>query len=338
MRSTSRRLAASLGAAGLLLVAGCGGDAATASADEEIEAVEPEPTAALDADEAQAVLDHYIEINNQANHDLDSDLIATIEGGSLYLRSNATFEYVTAQPEDEREDYESFAYENARFYIPVDGEPWFMAVATPDWDDPLDRLLTFAAQEEGDGEDDGEKWKMVSALAIPEDVEFPEIALDADGFAEAVPDDSDHGNLQPDQIARAYSDLRLTAGEGWGGHLADSEPKEIALEEHQEALDITADRESLLKRDFMSHTEEPGLYSLRTADGGSLTVAPVAHGMRQTADRAGVEVTPGDAMIAWDMTPRTAVNATFVGEVVAHIPPDEAPNLFSARIRVIDGY
>ncbi|MGW7685339.1 hypothetical protein ACWGID_31655 [Kribbella sp. NPDC054772] len=75
---------AAVAATAFVALAGC-------SAIPPVDTVTTQSRPAISNDAAQAVIKHYTEVNNTANHRRDDKLIATVEGGNLVRQSHALF-------------------------------------------------------------------------------------------------------------------------------------------------------------------------------------------------------------------------------------------------------
>ncbi|MFB7763633.1 hypothetical protein [Streptomyces xiamenensis] len=313
--------------AGLLL-------AVAACSSETAQPAEPTPTApsqedqkpaaspALEPDQAQALLDEYAAVNDRANEALDADLIATVEAGPLLQRSHAGMVVVRSIPESERGDVVPTQHTDPRFYIPRDGQRWWMAEVTGH---AGPELLTFA-DSDGQGE-----WRMVSSLYLEDGV--PDIELDEEGWATAVDLDDDAGVITPAEVSAAYEDMWETGGDGPGAALAETPATEAALEERG------TNREDLrLQTRFEpEEPEHPEVYALRTADGGSLVVAPLARVRIELSIEPGSVVTPGTVTSRYDDTPRNPVRTYFRGDTAAWLPAGEdAPHILAAEYGATD--
>lgn len=283
--------AATLAALAALTAAGCGsggkggpfggGDA-------------PQP--ALTRQEAEAAVDRYERVTNQARRDGDAEALARAEAGSLLRRSTA--EIVKGEEPTE------VSYRDRRFYIPAGGERWFLVSATSG---DREHLLTFA---ERDG-----RWKAVSELTVLPDDEVPDVELSNHGLATAVP------GAAAAQVADHVESVWEARGEVPDGALADSP----ALAD----LRSSAAREPedhLVDRAYQRITpEERTVYALRAADGGTLAVVPLGHEMTETSRQEGADLVPTADQAALGARRAPTITSTHLGEAAAHLPEDGGP-------------
>ncbi|MCU4750233.1 hypothetical protein [Streptomyces sp. G-5] len=316
--------------AGLLLavtVTACGTETETvqetmpSGTPEAVEDQAPAAAPALSVDQAQAVLEEYAEVNDQANEALDADLIATVEAGPLLQRSHAGMVALRARPESDRGDVVPTQQSNPRYYIPAGVQGWWMAEVTRQGGQ---ELLTFA--DVGEGE-----WRMVSSLTLDEPL--PDIELDEEGWATAVDLADAAGAIAPAEVPGAYEDLWETGAKEAGAVLAETPATEAALEERR----ANGGDLRLLTRFVAEQPEHPEVYALRTADGGSLVVAPLARQRIETSIVEGSVVTPGTVTALYDDTPRNPVNTYFRGDAAVWLPAgDEAPRVLAAESAATD--
>jgi hypothetical protein len=318
-----------LGIAGLILAgsacssgdAGDGGTAATPSPGDgaqETRETPPAAEAALTEAEAHAALDRYERIANRANRERDSQLMASAEAGQLLLRSHAEIvkadEGVDVDDEgvDDVEDgMAPVSYEDRDLYIPSGDERWFMATATPvgnDGEEGERRLLTLA---ERDGE-----WKMVSALRPADGQQLPEIALDEDGLATAVPAYDDGGAVTISQTG----DLIEEVWERRGEH-ADVLANTEALRYLTDAAADEPEDPAVNLRYARDEPEYEEVYAVRTADGGTLALVPLAHTLTESINVPGARLVPADEVAVFDDRERPIVTTHHEGEGLAHLPP-----------------
>ncbi|MFB7763619.1 hypothetical protein [Streptomyces xiamenensis] len=323
MRTLAQK-SALLGTAGILaLLSACstgGGEDTTDSAPQStVEEQSPEtPQGAITEAQALEVITAYSQTNNQAYRDLDASLLEEIEGGSMLQRSLADLEQYLGRPETDREPIQEWEYTDPQVYVPA-GETWWMAQASAGpREEGSQRLLTF---EQGK-----ESWLLVSA--IPLDEALPTIALDEHGLAEAVPADDPAGALMPQDVVEAYEDLWQTGGTGPGASLTTTPGVQGILELR------TPEDPLLLSRISATTPEHEHTWTLRSEDGGTVTVATTAHSETLTVP-TGEHVFPGKSAGYYNPTPRNPLITHHTGEIAVSIPSTGAPQLLGDRWQII---
>ncbi|MFB7763618.1 hypothetical protein [Streptomyces xiamenensis] len=317
---TLKHKTALLGTTGALaLLAACStatGDGATGPTPHAHQ--EPQtPQTAITNTEAQQVIADYNEQRNAAYRALDATLVEEIEGGSVLQRNRADMEQYLGLPEADRRPIEDWDYADPEIYIPA-GETWWMAKAGYTRGESQ-ALLTFERGQEDD-------WLLVAAVPLATDL--PAIALDEQGLAEAVSADDPAGELLPQDAAAAYEDLWETGGTGPGAPLATSAGGQDVLERRSPEDPL------LLARYTATTPDHEHTWSLRTEDGGTLTVATTAHTESMT-DVFGAPLTPRDASAHYNSTPRSPLIAHYTGEIAVSIPADTAPQILGDRWKLI---
>ncbi|MFF2374944.1 hypothetical protein ACFVUW_11235 [Streptomyces xiamenensis] len=320
-----------LGAAGAMaVVTACSSDSkdtadsrpAPAPAAEEAQQEEAS-VPAISEDEALEVIANYSEGNNRVYRELDPAILQEIEGGSLLQRSEADLERHIARSKSDRATIEDWEYVDPQLYIPAgDGERWWMASVGTVPDDGGLRLLTFAENPEVEGQ-----WLLVSAINL--EAELPSIALDEHGLAQPVPADDPGGQLLPRDAAAAYEDLWATGGDGLGAALADTPGGQDILERRRTADPL------LLARYTPNTPQHEEVWSLRTEDGGVLTVATVAHSETLT-DVRGELLTPSEVSSHYNAQPRNPIVTHHTGEALMWLPAGDTPQILGARWNMID--
>ncbi|MFB7896066.1 hypothetical protein ACFC1B_07025 [Streptomyces xiamenensis] len=275
-------------------------------------------SSAITETEALDVIAEYNERRNNAYGALDVALLDEIEGGSTLQRNRADMEQYLALPEADRRTIEDWGYADPEVYIPA-GETWWMAKAGYTTGGESQALLTFERGQEDD-------WLLVAAIPLAADP--PAIALDEDGLAEAVLADDPAGGLLPQDAAAAYEDLWETGGTGPGAPLATSAGG-------QDVLERRSPQDPLLLASYTATTpEHEHTWSLRTEDGGTLTVATTAHTESMT-DVFDAPLTPRDASAHYNSTPRSPLIAHYTGEIAVSIPADTDPQILGDRWKLI---
>ena len=284
----------------------------------------------LTTDAAQQVVDHYVDVNNRANARQDAELLGTVEAGPVHERSTAEYrQFATRSPKEKDEYAGAFRYEDLTFHIPSGGD-WFAATARVA-DDGQRRILVF--EKSGGGAGGKDTWKMTGVVHLDEKV--PEIASGSRGAAATAEPDAASGSLTPRQVTAAVADLYATGGKKTGGKLARTKSVQRALKIHRER-DRALGKLGVRKTFVPARPEPPRVHALRTSDGGTLPVVPLAHTVRTTATRPGRSVTPSSREAVYDPDPRRTVTDTHVGQAAAYLPPTGRPRVLGTDYAMTD--
>ncbi|MFB7896139.1 hypothetical protein ACFC1B_07390 [Streptomyces xiamenensis] len=312
------RMGAAVGAAGLLTVLAACTSGASSDWDGLAKGVgtveDPRGEAAsypsINQAEAVAVLAGCNDAAERAYKDLDVTILEEVVGGSLLQRSAAEIARFASQPEADSEAIVDRQYTDPRIIIPGSGGRWWMAdVAVVS--DGSRQLLTFSEGEEG-------QWLLVSAITL--DAELPAIAVDERGFARIAPDDDLSGRFMPRDAVAAYQDLWETGGEGPGSPLATTPGG-------QEVLELRTPADQLLVARYASTApEHTDSWTLRTEEGGTVTVGHFAHTETITGFRVPGPVPPGG-----DPEPHNPLITHHTGELAMWIPAAESPEILGAQ-------
>ncbi|MEU6680878.1 hypothetical protein [Streptomyces sp. NPDC046925] len=318
--------------AALLLTACGGGD----STDDEKRPQKPAAANAtaragvVDRAEANRIVDHYEKVNNAANKARNAKLLSTVEGGNLLERSSAAYEqFATMSAKDQKAYVKPFFYKERTFFIPAKGEAdWFMFTGRST-DTPEARRSLHVFDKTKDG------WRMTVSVAAG--TTLPKIATGADGLATPVAATARTGAHAPAGIPDAYEDLWATGGRKDGKILADNKVTREAKDGYRGRNDGWDPRQA--RRYFLrSEPKHRDTYALKTADGGTLAVVPLAHQQISRVLHGGLQITPDAEGKIYDPRPRAIVIDDFHGQALTHLPPTGKPRVLAARYEFVDSH
>jgi len=219
--------------------------------------------------EAERIVSHYLQANNEANESYSDSLLGTIESGSSYTMDAGSYRF--ALGESDRTPYVPFQLTGTRYYIPrlprTDYPRWFVArgsyVTTAGGKNLGSAYIVFAQDSAGAA------WKDVVEPDILPGQSLPQIATDADGYAESVAADDTRLNVAPDKIGE------VTAA--WLDKLASSTSNSMIKDEAGNLTDLKDEvfwrsgegRPALDATDTHSVPADP-VFALKTTTGGAL--------------------------------------------------------------------
>ena len=201
--------------------------------------------------QAEQILSNYQSINNRANADLDSNLLATVETGAQLEMDRAGYRLRRVK----KDKYTPFTYSRPAFYIPrQDTFPkWFAVDATSD----STRHALLFVQDRAGG-----PW-LLAADPFPSSG-LSGVALDKDGYATAVnPTDGDAA-VEPRKVAGVHA-ATLSSGTGGmapGPYTTESRSALTKVESELRKRGVT------LTSDFAPDQQRS--FALRTTGGGAL--------------------------------------------------------------------
>jgi hypothetical protein len=227
-----------------------------------------QPPAITRAD-AEKVVSHYLQVNNEANESYSDSLLATIESGSSYTMDAGSYRF--ALGESDRTPYVPFELTRTSDYIPRLAQNtyprWFVvqgSYVTMAGGKNLGSAYIVFAQDSA-----GAAWKDVVEPDILPGQALPQIATDSAGYAESVAADGTRLNVAPDKIGevtaawlnRVASSTSNTVIKDEAGNLADLDDEVFWRSgEGGPALDAT---------DTHSVPADP-VFALKTTTGGAL--------------------------------------------------------------------
>lgn len=225
---------------------------------------------AISQEDAEGVLDHYLEVKNEANPGYDAELTATIETGSLGEINGAGQVARARVHPDGNPGYTPLDFSDTRYLIPRQaGWPKYFVADTATNRNETRWLLVFTRG----GID--QEW-LASYLMLLEPGDVPEFTEDAEGYAEPVaPDDGEGLAMSPAELATAYA-AYLQDGAGpfaEGSHTTGERTKRQTADQD---LNVAYQRQDLA-------AEEPPYVpvALRTTE-GALVFFSVHHHEKQT--------------------------------------------------------
>ncbi|MEU6680307.1 hypothetical protein [Streptomyces sp. NPDC046925] len=222
----------------------------------------------VDRAEAHRIVDHYEKVSNAANKARNARLLSTVEGGNLLERSSAAYEqFETLSAKDQKAYVEPFFYKERTFFIPAKGKADWFTFTGRSTDTPEARRSLHVFDKTEDG------WRMTVSVAAG--TTLPKIATDADGLATPVAATAGAGAHTTADIPDAYEDLWTTGGKKEGRILADNKVTREAKDGYRDRNDGWDPRQA--RRYFLrSEPKHRDTYALKTADGGTLAVVPLA--------------------------------------------------------------
>ncbi|MFD0501483.1 hypothetical protein [Streptomyces rhizosphaericus] len=268
---------------------------------------------------ADAILDHYQEVNNRANATRDASLLATVEAGQLYAQSKAELEQFDTFSSKKKKEYRTpFFFTKRAFYIPAHGN-WFAASAQSG---KYRMLMVF--------EKTGRSWKKVASLLSDRDFPLPEIK---DGLALTADPKQPSGALSPDGVTSAVEDLFATGGRKDGRSFSDSPDSRAILKTYRQRNDALG---SQARVNFVpAIPRHPTVYALRTRT-GVLAIAPLAHKEVRVVKQANLQITPGEAESVYQSRPRPQVVTEFQGCTVVNLPAYSRPTILAYQYGLVN--
>ncbi|WP_156325631.1 hypothetical protein [Nonomuraea sp. SBT364] len=189
--------------------------------------------------------------------------------------------------------------------------PWFSVVADRDGGPTM---LTFA--KSGD-------WRLSSAARLLPDQELPPVALDADGYATAIPAADKTITISPQYLGPLHATVAEAGGDGVAAGLIAAGPYTTEV-----AAQITADREQAKKNGFSYDSiftaNDFPVYGLRTTDGGALIQYALSRTTTTTTKTAEDDYIPVPSTARWAISSpvvRRTLRLTEVHQYVTSVPP-----------------
>ncbi|MFI5796219.1 hypothetical protein [Streptomyces sp. NPDC051677] len=253
----------------------------------------PTPTAepALTKKEALAQISHYSKINNEANIDRDRRLLDTVEDGPLYAMSISDYTETEGLPAADRKPYKPWSYDsaNAELYIPrlaAGQDRWFAAALSDQKGKAPSRLAVFAERPQH------KRWEMVSVVDL-DSQKLPDIALDRDGYAKAVPA---AGNKRlaadADLLRTAVLDNFATGGTDTGTKVfAPTKASKRQIEVHDKTGTRYGNQGTTVFAGAANRYTDA--YALKTTDGGALLLFSHTHTQTDAVAHSGLQINPG---------------------------------------------
>ncbi|RKN45901.1 hypothetical protein [Streptomyces hoynatensis] len=233
------------------------------------EAVVPAAT----QDEAEAALEHYVDVNNEAKRDYDAEQNDEIEAGPLGAIDEAGLTARAAEQPNGDPDFEPLELTDTQFHIPQQaGWPKFFVADTKPRGYQNRWLMVFTRNSID------EDWRVSYLATLPAE-RVPEFAQDDDGYLEDIPLGGRAGSdlaVAPDEVGAAYADY-LQGGEG---RFSEGRFTTEVLDEREEANSSPAYQVQF--QDAPAEEEDYAPVAMRTGDGGALVFFTMHHDERQT--------------------------------------------------------
>ncbi|MET9914378.1 hypothetical protein ABZZ74_48095 [Streptomyces sp. NPDC006476] len=287
-------------------------------------------TGVIDTTAAREVVDAYQAANNAANARQDLKGLARIEAGMAYVQDRSDYQQWKTWPAKERTRYASgFRYEQRAYYIPRAGTAtWFAMEATSSDAAKARGLFVFDRR--------GGRYKMVTAVYATGKMPMPKIAVDSHGLATAVDPARKVGALAPKDLTAAVTDLYVTGGSKQGRQLAPTPASKEAVRLHDDR-NRGAKASWRTASYFSAQPAHPQVYSLRTADGGVLALAPGAYTIEYLHTRYlhGGLIIPGPQEAVYNANHRPVITDEYQGEALVALSPTQA-KLIARDFRLVD--
>lgn len=279
--------------------------------------------------EANRIVDHYEDVNNRANKRQDAKLLATVEDGNLLERSTAGYEQLrTLSTKDQRDYVKSFAFKERKFYIPARGD-WFMFIGTST--ETADARPSVHVFDKSSG-----NWRMTVSVDVR--TTMPRIATDTNGLVTPATVTAHTGAHAPEDIPDAYEDLWATGGRREGRILANN----ALVKEAKEAFHVRNEDWSDARRGNRyfprTNPKHNDAYALKTANGGTLAVVPIAHQQITRVNNPSLKITPDAKEKIYDPRPRTLIIDDFHGQALTHLHPAGKPRIISVQYEMVDSH
>lgn len=269
-------------------------------------------------EEAEAALEHYVEINNQAKRDYDAEQNDEIEVGPLGAIDGAGLTARAAESPIGDPDFEPLQLGDTQFHIPQQaGWPKFFIADTKPSGLENRWLMVFTRNSVE------EDWRVSYLATLPAE-QVPEFAEDGDGYLEDIPVDGDAGDdlaVPPAELGTAYADY-LQHGQG---PFTEGPFTSDVLAEREQA---NSDAASLMQyRDSAAEEEKFAPLAVRTEDGGALVFFTVHHDSQETlAPDETFELNPQvEALLETNGTPEHSLTLHRLAIKTARVPAGDGP-------------
>ncbi|MER6943230.1 hypothetical protein ABT294_04330 [Nonomuraea sp. NPDC000554] len=209
-------------------------------------------------------------------------------------------------------------------FAPDEKAPWFSVLVTRDG---LQTLLTFAK---------GDDWRLSSATRLLPGEEPPQIELDAEGYATALPPDDKSVTISPQFMGPLHATIAEAGAGGVAAKLVAPGPFTTEV-----ATQIMADREKA-KNDGFSYDSifsagDFPVYTLRTTGGGALIQYAMSR-TTTTVNKTSKEYMPVPDAARWAISSevlRRTLKVTETHQYATAVPPGRSPA--AARVIAHDG-
>ncbi|MCQ4084704.1 hypothetical protein NGB36_30040 [Streptomyces sp. RB6PN25] len=262
--------------------------------------------------DAQQVLDHFAQVNNEANAQLDASLNDGIETGALGAIDQAGIKARHINDPAGNPGYQQLRFSDAHFLIPQQrGWPkWFIADTASNRD--TERWLMVFTRNSS-----SEPWRAEYLTTLPQS-QLPQFATDASGYVEPVPVSGSGLVVQPDQLSAQYA-AYLQQGDKGSAVFADGNDTSGLRQQRRTQYAPT----SQLVTQFADEPADPSQYppvALRLTDGSALVFFTTHHVMRQTVAQGPVKITDPDINALMQGTPNKSVTFNKIAEELVRVP------------------
>jgi hypothetical protein len=280
----------------------------------------PTATAPLTLTQAQAVLARYTAVNNTANAERSTALLATVEAGSSYATDAGQYQ---AQQAVQAAPYPPFSPVQATYYLPA-GEPaagprWFVvqvanAFKTSPSTVTSDEYLLFAQSTPGGA------WQNVIEPYLLASATAPQIAVGADDLATPVSPDAVTVTVAPGQLP-AVTAAALDGTQS--GHATVADPGNLADRTDQRRWQRMLSGGSVTDAHMAATGADGQEFALLTTDGGALVFYSDAAEVTVTPPAGSVLrlTVPGFYSASQDLT---GAKLSYLEQFAAYDPPAAA--------------
>jgi hypothetical protein len=270
-------------------------------------------------EEAQRVLDHYVETSNEAISTLDAELNATVENGPLGAIREAILITTAETNPGSAGEAEPLELSDTQFHIPQQaGWPKYFVANTGSNQTPGQRMLLVFTRHSID-----EDWLASYLMTLPTE-DTPVLAEDEDGYLDDLPvgEDTNTGlAVEPGAVGPEFI-AYLDNGDGpfWSG------PYTSEIVAAREA----ANEDPAFVTEFVDQIPEEREFApvaMRTQDGGALVLFTSEHHEKQTMAEG---VTPTvDPQLEALMTGEATRSVTLerLAAHLAMVPQDDAAQI-----------
>jgi hypothetical protein len=275
----------------------------------------PAPPALTKA-QAEQVLAHYQSVNNQANGNLDGDLLSTVETGAQLDMDRAAYLLRRAR----NDKYPAFTYSAPAYYIPRQSDfPKWFAVDTVSG---RTRHALLFVQDRSGG-----PW-LLAGDPFPASG-LTGIALDKDGYATAVTPDDTHAALAPEKVAGAHAATLTSGATGMapGPYTTDSRNALVKVQTGLQRRGVT------LTADFAPDRQRA--YALRTTDGGALVWYVLRQTEKYDMNTAGAVGSGGDLTGLVNGRVGRHLDTTALIQYLATVPSHGSPQVIGSYRKAV---
>jgi hypothetical protein len=276
---------------------------------------------------ARAIIANYVKINNNANEARSRTLNDRIETGAVHAQSQAEFTTYSRWTTQEKTYLKPFSYLQPRFFIPRASasaeRPWFAVVARYSNAKNTTSFMVFVKE--------GSIWKLSAQTGFDAGQTVPPIAVDADGYATSVDQDSTGLAMRPSALPLAVNDNYISGGTGDASVFAKSPDNTYQRKAHNDAKTFL--RPYAASEFTAANDPYRDVYALKTTDGGALVIASSVHNQYEhvIVPTGYITLGPHARELAWvHSTSVQALTTTYTCLDAASIPPSGKVNLLGS--------